>query len=213
MSPHEVIISLEQNTIDRYADYWNGIRANTDEEFFKRFLFAFMSVHTTWRSNVSGYEAICEFQLWRHSREELLRRLKAGRCGLYNNRARYIWQFSQSFWAAPEAYYREKDEPWHYYRNRLENNILGLGLAKTSFALEMAFPLECQVVCLDVHMLRLYGQTNHVPNRKYFLCEDHWVVRCQNRSIASYPARMVYWDSIQGKQNSRYWSHVFEQES
>lgn len=97
------------------------------------------------------------------------------------------------------------------YRDRLERGIKGLGLAKTSYALEMAFPLECEVVCFDVHMLRLYGDVKAGSNpTKYETFEDDWVERSKKANTPPYIARNVYWDELQGKKDSRYWSAVLE---
>lgn len=53
----------------RYVDYWDGLAARTDAQLFRRFLFAFMSVHTTWESNVNGFQAISDFDAWRGSHQ------------------------------------------------------------------------------------------------------------------------------------------------
>jgi len=37
----------------------------------------------------------------------------------------------------------------------LAKDLTGIGLAKTSFALELCYPNTVEVVCLDVHMLRV----------------------------------------------------------
>ena len=66
--------------------------------------------------------------------------------------------------------------------------------------------MDAEVVCLDVHMLRLYEGTQKNYNR----FESDWISRSQNYGAEPYMTRMVYWDALQGKQDSRYWSHVLE---
>lgn len=210
-SVRKIFKNLDAADATRYASYWGNLAAKDDKEFFQRFLFAFCSVHTTWESNVRGYAEIKDYEAWLSDKTELRRRLIASRCGLHNNRTEYIYGFAEKFWADPAEYRRGDSEPWWMYRDRLERRIKGLGLAKTSYALEMAFPLECDVVCFDVHMLRLYGDVDAGRDPiRYEKFEDDWVKRAKKLGVAPYIARNVYWDKLQGKQDSRYWSAVLE---
>lgn len=203
---------LRNDDVVRYVDYWDGLAARTDAQLFSRFLFAYCSVHTTWEGNVSGYSAIKDYQAWRDSRSGLRDRLVRSGVGLHNNRAEWIGAFSDAFWSAPSEYRRKVREPWHAYRGRLEQGITGLGPAKTSFALELAFPLEAEVLCLDVHMLRLYGVKDQRKLRvgQYEQLEADWVARARAAELPSYIVKQIHWDRLQGRPDSRYWSHVLE---
>jgi hypothetical protein len=195
----------------RYVDYWGGLAAETDADLFERFLFAFMSVHTTWESNVRGFKAIREFDRWIDDDDALEGRLRTSGAGLYANRTRFIGEFGHRFWADPSFYRRRTREAWPVYRDRLEADILGLGPAKVSFALEMAFPLEAEVLCLDVHMLRLYGRRGvGLRVGEYERMEADWVARSRAAEIPAYIVKQVHWDNKQGKPDSRYWSYVLE---
>src|SRR5688572_28071806 len=88
----------------RYVDYWGGLRADTPEQLFQRFLFAYLSVHTSWEGNVMGYEAIKNYEEWLNDDDELETRLRASGAGLYNNRTRFIGDFAYRYWRDP-AYY------------------------------------------------------------------------------------------------------------
>jgi hypothetical protein len=195
----------------RYVDYWEGLTARTPAQLFRRFLFAYMSVHTTWESNVNGYQAIREFDGWRGSRTGLRDRIVSSGVGLHNNRAKWIDAFSDAFWSAPSDFQRQVRESWPAYRDRLEQSITGLGPAKVSFALELAFPLEAEVVCLDVHMLRLYGRKDQsLKKGQYQVYEHDWLGRCRAAGLPSFVIKQIHWDRLQGKPDSRYWSHVLE---
>jgi hypothetical protein len=75
----------------------------------------------------------------------------------------------------------------------------------------MAFPLEAQVACLDVHMLRLYGEEKAGAKRAiYNRFEIDWITRSRDAEVEPYVARMVYWDKLQGRADSRYWSECLE---
>jgi hypothetical protein len=196
----------------RYVDYWDGLTARTPGALFQRFLFAYCSVHTTWESNVKGYQAIRDYHLWLESHQGLRTRLITAGTGLHNNRARWIGEFGAQYWADPKAFTRGARESWSVYRDRLEGRITGLGPAKVSFALELAYPLEAEVLCLDVHMLRLYGENNQskVTPIKYAVMEADWVGRSRAAGLPPYIIKQIHWDTVQGRPDSRYWSHVFE---
>ena len=50
--------NLNYSGVPVYKDYWQSIAPENDSEFFRRWLFAFMSVHTSWKLNMLGYKAI-----------------------------------------------------------------------------------------------------------------------------------------------------------
>ena len=196
----------------RYVDYWERLTARTDAQLFRRFLFAYCSVHTTWEGNVNGYKAIAEFEPWLGKPEGLRGRLATSGVGLHNNRARWIDSFGTAFWSDPNRFKRGARESWPCYRDRLESTIIGLGPAKVSFALELASPLEAEVLCLDVHILRLYGVRDQakVKVNMYERFEHDWVSRARAVGLPSYVVKQIHWDRLQGKPDSRYWSHVLE---
>jgi hypothetical protein len=197
----------------RYVDYWDKLTARTDSDLFRRFLFAYMSVHTTWESNVSGYKAIKSFEPWLGDRRGLRGALVKSGVGLHNNRSVWIDGFANDFWANPQGFRRQVRESWPAYRSRLEARITGLGPAKVSFALELAYPLQAEVLCLDVHMLRLYGVRDPAKLKvgQYERLEADWVARARAVELPPYIVKQIHWDRAQGKPDSRYWSHALEE--
>lgn len=200
--------SLDANDVDRYCDYWAFISPKSDQDSFRRWLFAFMSVHTGWQSNVNGYEAIRKLDWW-HDQQVLLNKLKHSGVGLHNNRTKFVWQFNQKFWQDPDKYIGIPTE-WRNRRNELVKDVLGLGMAKVSFALEMIHPNDCEVVCMDTHMFQAYGLDQTKDANLYEHIEAHWINMCRAHKIPCYIARCLYWDAIQKKKDSRYWSYVLE---
>lgn len=195
-----------------YVSYWDGLAVRNDVDLFRRFLFAFMSVHTTWESNVAGYKAIRDHERWLGTRNGLRTALVQSGAGFHNNRAKWITRFADDYWAGPQAWRRAPREAWQVYRDRLERSILGLGPAKVSFALELAFPLEAEVVCLDVHMLRLYGaKPEKVRVGEYERMEHDWLGRARAVELPSFIVKQMHWDRMQGQPDSRYWSHTLEE--
>lgn len=202
--------SITDDEIKRYHEYWRTLTPEDYLETFERWLFAFCSVHTSWSANVRGFQAIRSWTHWFQDSAGLLQRLQDSRIGLHVNRTKFIGKFCDDYWANPQAFYITQGETWVQYRDRLVKRILGLGLAKVSFALEMIYPCAAEVVCLDTHMFQFYGldQTKHA--RHYKALERHWVTHCLGRHVPSTIARAIYWDRKQKRTDSSYWTYVLE---
>ena len=192
-------------------NYWKELKPINDSEKFQRWLFAFMSVHTSWERNIIGYQNIKDWWEWMNQWEVLENKLIESRVGMQNNRTKYIKEFTLKFWSNPSYYDKGQGESWAMFRNRLVNDIKGLGMAKVSFGLEMIHPVQANVVCLDTHLFQAYGlnQTKHA--RQYGNLEEHWVENSLKKDLPPYIARCIYWDRKQEKEDSRYWSHVLEE--
>lgn len=202
--------------VEEYRSYWDGVRPQNNDDIFRRYLFAYCSVHTTWQGNVKGYNAIKDFSEWVDDKETLREKLHKSGVGLHNNRTNYIWDFKDKFWANPKDFFLTTKKYHVKKRDSILNKMLGLGLAKISFALEMIHPNEARVLCGDVHMLRLYDSEKLKYNKsrsgtaEYKNIERHWSVNCGKIKVPSYIARSIYWDKLQNKDDSRYWSFVLE---
>ena len=118
------------------TDYWSSIAPKNDSECFQRFLFAYCSVHTTWESNIKAYKLIKNWWEWMNQWDVLEDKFKRSGAGLYRNRVRFIKDFSSKFWSNPDFFTKQaEDESWSGYRNRIEKEIIGLCMAKSSFAI------------------------------------------------------------------------------
>ena len=193
------------------TDYWSSVTPNNDSESFQRFLFAYCSVHTTWESNIKAYKLIKNWWEWMNQWDVLEEKFKRSGAGLYRNRVRFIKDFSAKFWSNPDFFTKQaEDESWSGYRNRIEKEIIGLGMAKSSFAIEMMYPIIGQVFCSDTHMFQLYGRNQTKDAKQYQNIEKHWIRMSYEYDIAPYVARCIFWDRKQNRRNSRYWSYVLE---
>lgn len=203
--------TITPEEVQRYRYQWRVLTPEDYSETFERWLFAFCSVHTSWAANVRGFEAIRGWVGWYGNGTELKKRLIDSRIGLHENRTKFILKFCDDYWKAPAAFYRQGNEAWTTYRNKLVQKILGLGMAKVSFALELIYPCAAEVVCLDTHMFQFYGldQTKH--RRHYAALEQHWVSHSLSRNAPSAVTRAIYWDRKQKKTDSSYWTYVFQQ--
>jgi thermostable 8-oxoguanine DNA glycosylase len=203
--------SLDRSNIDRYLAYWESIKPTDHEEYYMRWIFAFLSIHTTWRKNVDSYVLLTKEKSWRESSDQLSTVIKNAGVGLHGMRTRGIWEFTQAFWQKPENFYKQDNESWMEFRDRLVEACYGIGLAKVSFALEMAYPKDCGVVCVDTHIIQLYGQDpQKLTDKQYRNIEAHWIKNCKKLEIPSPIARHIYWDKVQEQPDTKYWSYVFE---
>ncbi len=213
MTVQSVFDNITQDEIRRYAEYWNSIAPQNDSEIFKRWLFAYTSIHTNWEGNVRGYQAIKNFEEWIFDKNILFEKLTNSRVGMQNKRTEYIWNFSRLFFLNPGNFHKKSDENWFEFRDRLVSLCGGIGLAKVSFTLEMCFPQESQVVCLDTHMIRLYGielTSKKLNCPVYLSAEKDWLIRSISKNASPCITRAIFWDKKQKQNDSRYWSYVLE---
>lgn len=213
------IQTIDRQEVETYNNYWVGIKPENDDEYYWRWIFSFLSVHTTWQKNVDSYLSLRETKdVWQKDKQELMNQIKAGGVGLNIRRTDGIWAFTDSFYKNPELWKKRGNESWINCRNRLANKCNGLGLAKTAFALEMCYPDECGSVCLDTHMLQLYGytpkeQANGRKPKAYLQMEKNWAKVCKVNQIAPFMARSIFWDKNQQRTDSRYWTYIFEKKN
>ena len=205
----ELFNSFNEEELEQYKSYWQEVAPKNDTEVFQRWLFAFMSVHTTWERNVIGYEAIKDWTAWFNDDKKLMDLIKGAAVGLHNNRVRFISEFARKFWQDPE-WYKYQDGDWQDFRDRLVKNILGLGIAKVSFSLEMIYPNEAKTTCMDTHLFQAYNLDQSKNATRYREIEDYWLAMCAMWNVPSYIARCTLWDRKQGHTDSRYWSYVLE---
>lgn len=105
--------------VPKYEAYFNSIRPRDNYDKFRRGLFAFASVHTTWRKNVDLFRELWDLG-WLTSQKDLHQRILRSGAGLSNQRTKFIWKFAKDFWSKPEEYHKKETETWAEFRNRLQ---------------------------------------------------------------------------------------------
>lgn len=205
------ILTVNDHDVERYERYMQNVVAPKNaEDRFRRFLFAFASVHTSWKSNCRMYLSLHELN-WLHDSEALKQRIIESGAGLHNNRTAFIYEFSEFYWAHPLWFNKSKYETWVHYRDRLAEQVKGLGFAKAAFTTELLYPTTCQVLCTDVHILKLYGLTaGKARDKDLYAIEKHWTDLCLTRNMSAAVARWLYWDKQAQHSDSRFWTWVFE---
>jgi len=214
----EHLDSVDQYDVRRYVNYLQHIQPKSEEDIFRRWLFAYASVHTTWKLNCKLYTALADLE-WLGDHDELARRIKGSGAGLHNNRTRFIWSFTEYYWNHPLWFNRSKYEPWESYRQRIEDVSLGLGFAKSAFGVELVYLQNAEIMCTDTHVLQLYGHSTStikdgkVSHKAQREIQAHWVEACVSRAIPPVVGRWLFWDTKQNHPDPRYWTFVFEQEN
>lgn len=209
LKAESLVAAMTIEQVAKYSGYWTRLQPRSHEEYHARWLFAFMSVHTTWQSNVRAFQLIRD-RSWKDDPDKLEHLLKTSGVGLHKIRKRGVLKFDQEFWAAPHSWYKLPGETWAACRRRLSSRCHGIGPAKTAFVLEMSYPTTCEAVCLDAHMLKLYGESpkGKITPARYSAIETHWVGTCSAKGIPPTLARNIVWDQVQQKPDPEYWAHV-----
>ena len=217
MNFEDVFSTKHQTKISSYEEYWKSISPINSNEIFRRWLFAYTSIHSTWQSNVRSYNHIKNFEQWKNDKSKLAELLFLSKSGLQNQRTENIWDFKNKFFDNPDSFIKSSSESWVDLRNRLAQNLKGIGLAKVSFALELCYPNNVEIVCLDVHMLRAlrmneqgYRADSKKEIAEYMTGENVWLEKSKRIETSPYITRCLYWDILQGHKNSRYWSSCLE---
>lgn len=218
--PAEALLRLQQiadnpTKVDHYSSYWKSLIPVTVLDHYMRWTFAIVSVNTAWQPTVKAYRAVqrlIEREVCYFHRGALTRTLRRTQTGLHIMHSRALWNFHTNFWAEPISWGIIPGESIMQARNRLARTQHGIRLAKSSFGLELLYPFNQNVICVDRHMADLYkvsrGDLKHYS--VYRAIERHWCGTCKLLGLPSVMARHIWWDSVQGKPNTRYWSQVFE---
>tara|TARA_Y100000034_G_C6878099_1_gene401903 strand:- start:1125 stop:1781 length:657 start_codon:yes stop_codon:yes gene_type:complete len=206
---------IDPGDVKEYSEYWKTITPEPEQDpYMKRWLFAFLSIHTGWKKNKEAYMALKD-HIWEWGcREDIEDALRECKTGLYTSRSKGLWGLRKAFKEAHKNKYSMGfEETWASYRDRHVDMLYGIGMAKVSFAFELCFPETARVVCLDTHLLQMYGYkpNSTVGKKAYHEMEKHWLGQCTKYNYPSPISRHIIWDQLQGKQDTRYWSHVFEE--
>ena len=214
-----VISSITTEDVEAYSSHLSSLVPTSNEELFKRWMFAYASVHTTWAMNCRLYMALRDLNWLGNSASNtstLLNLIAGAKAGMHNKRTDYITRFTRDFYAHAAWFWKADHEKWTTYRDRVMNAALGIGRAKSSFVVEMTYPTTADVICTDTHVMQLYGATTseirrgRVGQKIEQEMERHWVETSRAHGVPPVIARWVFWDRKQGKADSRYWTYVFD---
>lgn len=211
----EAIANVDVNRAADYEAYFETLAPKTLDDVFRRWMFAYASVHTTWENNCKLYEQLKPLD-WIGNDQLLFERVTASKAGMQNMRTKFISQFTEFFWRHPTWFNKSPTETWFEYRDRIMKRAPGIGLAKAAFFIELTCFHKSKVACFDTHMVQLYGFTpkeyaaGKVRGKDFTRMEQHWTNTCLRRKLSPVTARWLVWDAKKQQQNSRYWTYVLE---
>lgn len=198
--------SITPYTKARYINQWRDLRPRSDHEELNRFRFAYCTVHTSWLNSCIQYDAIRNLydNVPLNTLSDILKDTPGG---MYNIKAVGIDKLHE-LWDS-NIFVKQNGVQWQRFRNVITDNLPKLGLAKTSFALEMIYPLTAQVICIDRHMWKAFGWLD--PDKsgspaQYHYYENYWLMLSKAYDVPPVIARNIYWDQIQNQPNSLYWA-------
>ena len=206
-----------ESVLDRcehYSNYFGRIEPVTPHDMWRRYLFAYTTVNLSWQSSIKLYAGLDRLE-WPASEEDIRNAFIAAKSGFQNTRPRFIADFAARYFKGINflKFQHKPGRDWVEFRQALDNEILGLGMIKISFTMELAYPQETRIVCLDRHMLaRIFhtDPTSNVAGGQYLHYEHLWVQTCRDYGAAPGIARLAYWDLMQGRDSPDYWAHVFK---
>lgn len=193
---------------DKYRFYHNSVAPKNPTQYLRRLQFAVCSAFQGWQANVKMMEVIKQMPP-NFTEKQLEDAFKKAGTGLYR-RAKSLHKLTTDFKQNSISYMPRPGEDWESLRNRLVEKKVGMGLAKASFALELLFPENCRVVCLDRWILADYGIKIGDTGWDYREKEEHWIKAGDNYELNPTMVRHMRWDDYHGKINTRYWSYVLE---
>ena len=85
--------SIKDKDINNYNNYWSQLQPRMIDDAFRRYVFAFLSVHTTWENNCKAYNVLKDFNKWRDNDTLLHKKLVQSRVGMQNQRTKYLKKF------------------------------------------------------------------------------------------------------------------------
>ena len=197
--------SIQDDEINTQIEYWHKKAPKSHAEIKNRWVFAYTSVHTTWENNVTQYNLLKDQPLSNQS--VITYKLILSRGGMQNMKSDGLFHFGLQ-WQRHKEMFTELPTCIRTLRNDLTKDLIQINYAKVSFALEMCYPLTANVVCLDRHILGLYGHDKEKAPGKilYHGMEDYWLRLSKERDVPPYIARCIYWDRAQNQKDSHYWA-------
>lgn len=184
---HIKSLAKRRKEVNSYTDYWKSITPTDNESVYRRWLFAYLSVHTSWQRTVAVYKELNklrdenggfipgQIESSENYQKEIFDEydglwptlLHSG-IGIHKRRHKGLLKLTDLFRAHPERFTFNFDNSTKYsdaIAQRVGVGYLmhgyGIALAKISFAAELCSPLYCPLVCIDTHIMRLYSVTNN----------------------------------------------------
>jgi thermostable 8-oxoguanine DNA glycosylase len=190
----------------QYIDDWSQLTPRSNHSKLNRWRFAYCTVHTPWLRSCEQYDLI-KNKNKTSTYDTLVQLLKQTSGGMFTIKATGI-NHLQELWSKDPSMF-EPTSDWQSWRDNLASKLKKLGMAKTSFAIEMLHPLNANLICIDRHMFKAFGWhrvDDSASVKQYRYYEDYWLDMSAAFNVSPVIARNIFWDKIQKQPNSLYWA-------
>lgn len=199
---------------DKYHAYASAIDVGDSERAtYWRITFAILSVHSPIEATFEAYKSL---RLWRARYARMpsvavCNRLLRNSHGVDGSVTQYCYQKSlylREFdlaWTSDRTRFTRNGESELAWRDRLQRNVKGLGLAKASFAVCLSNPATSDVCCVDTHMYQLFAgnvPANAIPRKAYLAIEEKIRAYGKEFGIGTFVAQWALWDAKRGHANA-----------
>lgn len=191
----------------RYTQDWLELLPKSKHAALNRWRFAYCTVHTPWLRSCEQYDIIKNTNN-QYSYTNLVAKLKNTSGGMWSIKAAGIDNLQKLWLSNPQLF--TPTDSWQSWRDVLASKLNKLGMAKTSFAIEMLYPTTAQIICIDRHMFKAFGWhrvDDSAPIRQYRYYEDYWLDLSKSYNVQPVIARNIFWDKIQKQSSSHYWAN------
>ena len=179
---------------DKYTDFALRITPNLTDpaQIWDRLAFAILSANCNFEMAVKAlaYATSCKGEA---SARDLIK------FAMIPRKAEYLNKLPRGI--AILQYIKGDSESWCDYRWRLKSRILGLGLAKATFAACLLYPLEADLGCVDTHMCKFYLNLRSFQTlslKKYRSIEAKIRAIAKRAQINTFLAQWLIWDHTRG---------------
>lgn len=187
------IVAYMTENREKYEGFARLIAPNLDDEsaIYSRIAFAILSANARFEDSVKVLNVAIKNRGNVQTRDIVFYKMVPAK-------AKYLNKLSRMNMLGLR---RAVAEPWHEYRLRLQRKVLGLGLAKASFAVALLYPLEADIACVDTWIQKVFlGHTRF----KSLGVADYLLVEAKIRTYAScfacstFLAQWQIWDFARG---------------
>ena len=204
--------SIDKQTLDKYIEYWKWPDNKlSDDQLISNYVLVMLTPIANWTQTIKAYDQIFDNQEAIVDEKSLTKILFESGIGCQKKRASYICGGLQKLKKDLSIIkYKPEDSYYTVTRDRIADEFKGLGLAKSSFLMELNYPLEAKVLCMDTHLLQLYGLPKSISNRLYANAEEHWLASCKELKLPPPIARHIVWDRIHNQDDTSYWAYTIK---
>lgn len=190
------IVAYMAENRDKYEVFARTIAPNldADADIYARIAFAILSANAPFDDSVKALNvAVKRFAAGKSIKPEDIVYFK-----MVPAKAKYLNRLGRF---NLQTLRKQHGEDWHEYRMRLKSKVLGLGLAKASFAACLLYPLEADLACVDTWIQKVFLGNSSFKSlgvSDYLLVESKIRTYAACFGVSTFIAQWLIWDFARG---------------